>query len=93
MAQLELHEAHLSAEELAQLLQLPALRKLSFVAGYSQEWTGEVYFFPSVNQQHLEVLAQHGQHLEILEFHLQQLEEPALESIRGALPNTQIVCA
>jgi len=57
LADLELHEIYVSPEELEEILSLKGLTHLRLTGGYSEDWGGLGFTWPTLADAHLEVLA------------------------------------
>lgn len=57
LADLELDELYISPEQLEEILTLKGLTHLRLTGGYSEDWGGMGFTWPTLNDAHLEVLA------------------------------------
>ena len=82
-------EIYFSAEQLAELLAMPALVELRVWGGTSADWAGPEYVWPTLEYEHITVLTtnSHAKHLKILELEKHNFSEGVGTELRQALPN------
>lgn len=81
LADLELHELYVSPEQLEAILGLPGLTRLKLTGGYSEDWGGMGFTWPTLSDAHLEVLAR-SRTLQYLEMRHQGLSKKDLEPLQ-----------
>jgi hypothetical protein len=86
---LEFTEIYFSAEQLADLLHIPALTDLRIVGGTSSDWNGPEYIYPTLTSEHLDVLATSpdAQRLRVLILEKQNLGDATGQYLRRHLPD------
>jgi hypothetical protein len=91
IARLEFTEIYFSAEQLAELLGMPALVELRIYGGMSSDWNGPEYIWPTFDSAHLDVLATslHAKRLRLLDLYRQNLSEITGERLRHAIPDLE----
>ena len=89
---LEFSEIYFSPQQLADLLSMPALVNLSISGGTSYDWAGPGYVYPTLGEEHIQVLvtSPHSSRLRSLQLYQQELGAVTGNLLREALPNLYI---
>ena len=88
---LEFSEVGFSADQLEELLRMPALTELRIEGGESWDWAGPKYVWSTMGSEHIDVLktSLHAKRLRVLSIRNQQFSDELGQDLRKVLPKLQ----